>query len=389
MNIVVLGDTHIGAIFGLGKPNGMGSNTRVDDYQATLNYVVDYCIENKIDVFVQTGDVFEVRNPSPEHLSLFDSAIKRLSNAGITTVVLMGNHDYKRISDDNFTSSIVNLACIDYPNVRIVLHPSTLNVDKGGDSVNLVLLPYRDKRMYSDKSTEAASFGYENHVKSLIAECPKGTPVVTIGHNFYFEGSYNDFGGAEILARQNAFRGSDITVMGHYHSFRVVNDATPPLVYIGSMEKTNFGDKDKNKFFLDYNSETKDVKFIKMPVRELCEIEINLSESTIENYIEDLKEQFQLLDVKDKIIRVTIRLKERVVTFVKKNHIYDLCYDVTKCHFAASIKIEAIQARVVRDNSILKNKTDYSIFKAFLDKQDIDSAFRDELITESKKIMGA
>ena len=31
MRAVICGDTHIGAIFGLGKNNGRGGNTRVDD----------------------------------------------------------------------------------------------------------------------------------------------------------------------------------------------------------------------------------------------------------------------------------------------------------------------------------------------------------------------
>ena len=44
MRVVVCGDSHIGATFGLGKSNGSGGNTRVDDYEKSLNYIVDYCI---------------------------------------------------------------------------------------------------------------------------------------------------------------------------------------------------------------------------------------------------------------------------------------------------------------------------------------------------------
>ena len=93
MRIVICGDTHIGAVFGLGNPMPDGINTRVRDYEESLNYIIDYCISEKVDVFVQTGDIFESRNPLPEHMQIVDSAVKRLSNVGISTIIMMGNHD--------------------------------------------------------------------------------------------------------------------------------------------------------------------------------------------------------------------------------------------------------------------------------------------------------
>lgn len=387
MRIVIVGDTHIGAIFGLGKPNGAGSNTRVDDYAETLNYIVNYCIENNIAVFVQTGDVFESRKPSPEHLAIIDSAAKKLSNAGITNIWLMGNHDYIRTSTEEFTSSIVNLGAKDYPNVRIVLEPTILNIEDENGSANLILLPYRDKRMYSEGSIESASFGYEKHVKKLVSQCDTETPTIAIGHNFYFEGSYNDFGGSEILARPTAFNGCDLVAMGHYHNFRIVKNNNPVTIYTGSMERINFGDRNRDKYFLDYDTAEKELNIIKTPVRELEEIDINLSTSTLESYMNDLTEVIEKQNFKDKIIRVNIQLKERIASFVKKNHIYDLLYK-TGCHHVAGLKLDVIQKRMVRDVSILKHKTDYEIFKAFVKKQDIDAEFRDEIIAKAKEIMG-
>ena len=52
MRAVICGDTHIGAVFGLGRPNGLGGNTRVDDYEATLNSIIDYTISSKADIMI-------------------------------------------------------------------------------------------------------------------------------------------------------------------------------------------------------------------------------------------------------------------------------------------------------------------------------------------------
>ena len=58
MKVAILGDTHIGAVFGLGRPIEGGSNTRIKDYEATMDYAIQHCIDNDIDVFIQTGDLF-------------------------------------------------------------------------------------------------------------------------------------------------------------------------------------------------------------------------------------------------------------------------------------------------------------------------------------------
>ena len=114
MRVVICGDSHIGATFGLGKSNGAGGNTRVDDYKKSLNYIADYCISENVDAFIQTGDIFESRSPTPEHMEIVDDVLKKLSDANITSVVIMGNHDYRR-SGDSFTSAISSLPAKNYP----------------------------------------------------------------------------------------------------------------------------------------------------------------------------------------------------------------------------------------------------------------------------------
>ena len=151
MRVIICGDTHIGAVLGLGQKNGKGGNTRVDDYEKSLNYIVGYAIDTSADVFVQTGDVFEFRNPEPEHIVVVNKCIRKLSNAGITSIWLMGNHDYKR-SGESFTSAITSLAAKDYPNTRVVLEPTAIEVLSGKDKkASLVLMPFRDRRMYDQR----------------------------------------------------------------------------------------------------------------------------------------------------------------------------------------------------------------------------------------------
>ena len=387
MRIVVCGDTHIGAVFGLGRPNGKGGNTRVDDYEKTLNYIIDHTIKTKADIFVQTGDIFEHRDPSIEHMNIVDKALKRLSNANIATFVIMGNHDYKK-SGSSFTSSIASLSAAEYPNVRMLLNPEVVQVcNAENQNVNLILLPYRDRRMYKGSSVKEQSDEYNLQLRGLIQSVSNDDPILAIGHNFFYEGSFNDYGGAEIMVSPAAFEGCDIAMMGHLHQFRVLRKHAPVCVYTGSMERSNFGDADVEKYFVDYDISNKKAKFCRIPMRDLLDTSIDLSGLDFSEIEEALESALEEHSVKDKIVRFKLLIDEKVLPAVDKATIQSSLYNLGAFH-VSKIGIETIADRIVRDNSILSQKDDFSMFKAFIDAQGIDGEYRKILLKEAKIIMG-
>lgn len=387
MRIVVCGDTHIGAVFGLGRPNGSGGNTRVDDYEKTLNYIIDHCIDTKVDIFVQTGDMFEHRDPSIEHMDIVDKALKRLSNANIATFVIMGNHDYKK-SGASFTSSITSLSASEYPNVRMLLEPEVVQVcNADNEKVNLALLPYRDRRMFDGSNIREQSANYDSEVRGLIESVSNKDPIISIGHNFFYEGSFNDYGGTEILASPMTFEGCDIAMMGHLHQFRVLRKRAPVCVYTGSMERSNFGDAGVDKYFIDYNITNKKAKFCKIPVRELADEAFDLSGVDFANINDAIEAALEENDLKDKIVRFKFAVDEKVLPAVDKESIQASLYNLGAFH-VSKVSIEAIAKRLVRDNSILNHKDDFSMFKAFIDSQGIEKEYEKALLKEAKIIMG-
>jgi exonuclease SbcD len=387
VRIVICGDTHVGAVFGLGRPNGKGGNTRVEDYRKTLKHVIDHTIKTKADIFVQTGDLFEHREPSIEHMKIVDKALKRLSNANIATFVIMGNHDYKK-NGSSFTSSITSLSAAEYPNVRMLLEPEIVEVcNSKNEKVNLLLLPYRDRRMYPGDNIREQSAEYNTHIKELVASVNSENPLLSIGHNFFFEGSYNDYGGTEVMAAPGSFNGCDIAVMGHLHQFRVLQKHAPVCIYAGSMERSNFGDANIDKYFVDYDIFEKKASFHKLPVRDLEDASVDLSASNFSDIQNALKEKLDEFDLKDKIVRFKFLVDEKVLPAMDKQQIQADLYKLGVFH-VSKIIIEAVSKRIVRDSSILEHKDDFSMFKAFLNSQDIDDKYRKEMLKEAKIIMG-
>tara|TARA_A100001011_G_scaffold379364_1_gene445292 strand:+ start:3598 stop:4773 length:1176 start_codon:yes stop_codon:yes gene_type:complete len=386
MRVVVCGDSHIGATFGLGKSNGSGGNTRIDDYEKSLNYIVDYCILNKVDAFVQTGDIFESRSPTPEHMEIVDNALKKLSDANITSAIIMGNHDYRR-SGDSFTSAISSLPAKNYPNVRLVLEPQNILISNDlGEGINVVLVPYRDRRMYDGENIKEQSQKYNAHIKSIVDSISNKHPIMSVGHNFFYEGSYNDYGGTEILASVNAFSDCNIAIMGHLHTFRELQSKATKAIYIGSMEKVNFGDENLDKFFIDYCSKSDITEYKKVPTRELLSIEIDLRDSDVSNVNENIDKVLGELDIQDKIIKIKLTLNEQLLSSINKSSIEKTAYSLG-AFVVSRVIVETIASRIIRDTSILSKKDDFSMFSAFVEAQGLGKNIKENILSEAKIIM--
>ena len=66
---------------------------RVMDFLEALDQVVDSAVEEKVDLVIFAGDAYKDRNPQPTFQRAWGERMMRLSEAGIPTVLLVGNHD--------------------------------------------------------------------------------------------------------------------------------------------------------------------------------------------------------------------------------------------------------------------------------------------------------
>lgn len=389
MKLIICGDTHIGAVLGLGRPNGLGGNTRVDDYKSTLNHIVDYAIDEGADAFIITGDVFHSREPDIQDIVVINNAIKKASDAGITTILLMGNHDYQR-TGDSYTSSISNLSASDFVNTRVVLTPQIIEISNNrGEAANLLILPYRDRRMFPGKSTEEDSALYEDMVKDIIANRESDAPIVAVGHNFFLQGSYKEFGGSEVLIRPSAFSDCDMVIMGHYHNFKIIKKKDPIAFYVGSMEKLNFGDINTDKFFIEYTVETKRVAVKKLKVREIVDELISLADIDLneaENIKPILLKRLDKVDVKDKIVRIKVAVKDTLASMIKKRFLEKALYE-RGAFYVSSVGLDILYNRAIKNVDILDNKNDFDIFAAYTKKQDLTDAIKDKILKEAREII--
>src|SRR5512136_712231 len=93
IRILHTADLHIGMEnYGQIDP-ATGINGRVMDFLRRFNAVIDYALDNEVDLFLFAGDAYKTRDPNSTYRREFARRIKRLADAGIPTVLLVGNHD--------------------------------------------------------------------------------------------------------------------------------------------------------------------------------------------------------------------------------------------------------------------------------------------------------
>jgi len=252
----------------------------------------------------------------------------------------------------------------------------------------MLLLPYRDRRMYSGTTIKEATDAYNEHIKSLVSKMSLGDPTLCVGHNFFFENNYFDFGGHEVLAMPSSFAGLDAVVMGHYHTAKTIRKESPGIYYSGSMERTNFGDSDVEKHFLVFDSERKSVGHVVIPVRDLIDLELDLLGSTAFTYMADYRTQLSRHSFTDKICRIKIKIKDGMQSLLSRTGLEKVLYNDFGAFFVSKISWDVEHTKLEKDvEIILKDKTDFEVFQAFAKTQDIDKDILRKIIDEAKKIM--
>ena len=93
MRIVHFSDVHIGVENYSRIDPKTGFSTRLLDFLNSFDQVIDYSINTNVDLVVFCGDAYKNRDPSQTHQREFAKRIALLSNKGIPTVLIVGNHD--------------------------------------------------------------------------------------------------------------------------------------------------------------------------------------------------------------------------------------------------------------------------------------------------------
>jgi exonuclease SbcD len=132
-----------------------------------------------------------------------------------------------------------------------------------------------------------------------------------------------------LLPSQLAIQPFDYVALGHLHHHQNLNArGNPPVVYAGSIERIDFGERNEEKGFCLVTIEKKGVtsyEFIKTPTRPLIQIHVDLvkDKSQTEQLVQAIKKH----PITDAIIKISYQLSEDMADTVDLKVIHNVCKD--------------------------------------------------------------
>jgi exonuclease SbcD len=262
MRILHLSDVHIGVeSYGSTDPD-TGLSTRLTDFLATLDEVVDYALDNNVDLVLFAGDAYKSRDPSQTHQREFAKRISRLSQAEMPIFLLLGNHDLPHVASRATALDIFDTLAV--PNVTIGDRLDTYLVQTRSGPLQVVALPWiRRSAFLAREETRSLTIDQINQqlqerVTNLLAwqteRLDTAIPALLTAHvslNTAMTSSEQSMLlGRDPIIMQSALAhpSLDYIALGHIHKHQVLSQ-NPYIAYSGSLERIDFGEEKDDKGF--------------------------------------------------------------------------------------------------------------------------------------------
>jgi len=213
-------------------------NNRPEDTLAVLRQIMQYAVKNKVDVVYVLGDVYERKRAYNSEKAIFEKFIKYLSDKGIEVIILSGNHDL----DSDGVSGVEEFGILELPNVTLKSNPCIVTLGN-----------------------------YKIWLGHMLVQGAKLGPIDYQAHSPVSIKS--------ILENYDA----SIYLLGDVHKAQKLND-NPPMLYVGSPERTDFGERNEKKgFTLITASDKLEYKFIPLDIRPM--IQFDLEYANLEDWL--------------------------------------------------------------------------------------------------------
>lgn len=355
-----------------------GIHTRLLDFERALNYCIDVAIEQQVDFFVFSGDAYKTAHPSPTQQRLLTQCFLRLHKANIPLVIVVGNHDNPLSFGKVHSLDIFGQFPIE--GFHIISKPTSFVLQTKSGPVQIVGIPWPTRNTISISKKHALKSAAElteyiaQAVSKIIAnfaqELDSTIPAILTGHLTVSSGI---FSGSEkraiygtdpvLLPSQLAIKPFDYVALGHLHRYQDLNpNGYPSVVYSGSIERVDFGERKEDKGFCLVTIEAKDHTthtFIKTVQRPFVQIEVILTGNIpqTDQIINTIKKH----NITDAVIKIIYHLPDDQKDTVDLNRLQLAC---SPAWFVvgiipmrkAIIKERRAQVKVDMDMSLLLNR---------------------------------
>ncbi|MFO5495029.1 MAG: exonuclease subunit SbcD [Cuspidothrix sp.] len=338
IKILHLSDIHIGSGFCHGKINPLtGLNTRLEDFVKTLSVCIDRALSDNVDLVLFGGDAFPNATPAPYVQEAFANQFRRLVDAGIPTVLLVGNHDQH--SQGLGGASLNIYRTLGVPGFLVGDTLTTHRISTRSGDIQVMTLPWLTRStLMTRQETHGSSLAEVNQlltdkleiaIEGEIRRLDPDIPTVLLAHLMADNAT---LGAERLLAVGKGFTIPlslltrpcfDYVALGHVHKHQNLNKSNdPPVIYPGSIERVDFSEEkeDKGYVMIDLAKGKTNWEFCPLSVRVFRTIEIDLSKQ--EDPQTALLKGIAKYDIQDSVVRLIYKLRPEQLDLIDNSSLH-------------------------------------------------------------------
>ncbi len=338
IKILHLSDIHMGSGFSHGRINpATGLNTRLEDFVNTLSKCIDRALTDAVDMVIFGGDAFPDATPPPYVQQAFASQFRRLMDANIPTVLLVGNHDQH--SQGQGGASLNIYRTLGVPGFVVGDTLTTHCIETRNGKVQVITLPWLTRStLMTRQETEGSSLAEVNELlterlrvvmEGEIRRLDPDVPTILLAHLMADNAT---LGAERFLAVGKGFTLPlslltrpcfDYVALGHVHRHQNLNKSNnPPVIYPGSIERVDFSEEkeDKGYVMLELERGKAEWEFCPLTVRTFQTIEVDISKADDPQAL--LMKAIAKYDIQDAVVRLIYKLRSEQMDLIDSSSLH-------------------------------------------------------------------
>ena len=406
MKILHFADLHLG-VENYGHLNpATGLSSRLEDFLRVFDEVVDYALDNKVDLVVFAGDAYKSREPTPTQQREFAKRINRLASNGVAVFLLVGNHDLPNAVGKATATEIFDTLAV--KNVVVSSRPDVHRIETRGGPVQVASLPWPrrglllSKEATKDLTIEEIKQRMQETLTRIIANhaarLDPAVPAILAAHVWVTGASAGSEKMVTIGQDHSLLPGNvanpafDYVALGHIHKRQILHE-NPPVVYSGSLERLDFSEEDDDKgfFVVDIQSSgtagrRTELEFHAVAARRFLTIGVDVQPDDLDPTSTILAAiDKQLEYVKDAIVRLQLSLPATSQAMVRDADLRNTLKEAYHCTISREIRDE-VRARL--GNLAAGELTPVEALKVWLETKKVPPERIKVLLEYAEKLKG-
>lgn len=359
MKILHLADLHIGVEnYGRIDPT-TGLHTRLLDYLDRLDEALALGLEAGADIVLIAGDIYKNRSPNPTHQREFAKRVHRLRSAGIPVFILTGNHDISPSVGRAHSVEIFDALGVE--GVTVADRPRLHVIPTAAGPLQIIAVPWVTRHtLLTRDDMRDASFTeieyqlrrrLEQFVEQKARELDPAMPAIIA-----FHGSVE---GAQLGAERAITLGQDLVLprsvlaqpgvayvaLGHIHKHQALHH-DPPMVYPGSLERVDFGEREEPKgcVLVEIDGQRVNWRFHQLQARPFVSIEKDLR--PLSDPLGAVATLIERQELREAVVRLELQATREQAAMLREEELRRLLTEAGAFHIAAvNVNVERVERR--------------------------------------------